>query len=120
MTTRPTHRVYAVTKNGEKEFWQPVGAMWAHGDGKSFSLRLDYLPLNDAKLSVRVTANRAASADAALLAYIRRTHCGCEDCLADLLCDLMHWADKCRFSFAEELRRANSNYAAETADKEAA
>jgi len=27
--SRPTHRVYAVTKNGEKKFWQPIGAMWA-------------------------------------------------------------------------------------------
>ena len=37
--TRPTHRVYAVTKNGEKKFWQPIGAMWAHADGKGFNLR---------------------------------------------------------------------------------
>jgi len=70
---------------------------------------------------IRVSnAERAASADAALKAYMTRTHCSCEECLADLLRDLMHWADKCRFSFAEELRRAHSNYAAETADKEAA
>jgi hypothetical protein len=26
---RPTHRVHAVTENGEKKFWQPIGAMWA-------------------------------------------------------------------------------------------
>ena len=26
--TRPTHRVYAVTKNGEKKFWQPMTATW--------------------------------------------------------------------------------------------
>ncbi len=25
--SRPTHRVYAVTKTGEKKFWQPIGAM---------------------------------------------------------------------------------------------
>ena len=60
--TRPTHRVYAVTKNGESKFWQPVGAMWAHGDGKGFSLRLDYLPLNDAKLAVRVAGDKQAEA----------------------------------------------------------
>jgi hypothetical protein len=65
-------------------------------------------------------AERAASADAALKAYISRTQCDCEECLAYLLIDLMHWADKCRFSFTEQLRRAEFHYAAETADKEAA
>jgi hypothetical protein len=71
-------------------------------------------------MTASVNAERAASADAALLAYMTRTHCSCEDCMADLLCDLMHWADKCRFSFAEELCRAHSNYASETAGEEAA
>ena len=45
-TNRPSHRVYAVTKNGEKKFWQPIGAAWAHSDGEGFNLSLDYLPLN--------------------------------------------------------------------------
>ena len=55
MTTKskPTHRVYAVTKNGEKKFWQPIGALWAHEDGKGFGIRLDYLPLNDAQIVAR-------------------------------------------------------------------
>ena len=39
--TRPTHRVYAVTKTGEKKFWQPIGAMWAHADASGFNLRID-------------------------------------------------------------------------------
>ncbi len=46
-------------------------------------------------MSVPANAERAASADAALLAYITRTHSDCEECLLDLLADLMHWADKC-------------------------
>ena len=41
-TNRPSHRVYAVTKNGERSFWQPIGAAWAHGDGEGFNLKLDY------------------------------------------------------------------------------
>ena len=49
----PTHRIFAVTKNGKKKFWQPIGALWAHTDGKGFNLSLDYLPLNDAELVVR-------------------------------------------------------------------
>jgi hypothetical protein len=67
-------------------------------------------------VSAPANAERAASADAALLAYMSRTPCDCEDSLADLLCDLMHWADKCRFSFAEELHRARCHYAAEVAE----
>jgi hypothetical protein len=30
----PTHRAYAVTKAGEKKFWQPIRALWAHTDGE--------------------------------------------------------------------------------------
>jgi len=52
-TSRPSHRVYAVTKNGEKNFWQPIGAAWAHGDGEGFNLKLDYLPLNGAEIVIR-------------------------------------------------------------------
>jgi hypothetical protein len=52
-TNRPSHRVYAVTKNGERNFWQPIGAAWAHGDGEGFNLKLDYLPLNGAEIVIR-------------------------------------------------------------------
>jgi hypothetical protein len=57
--SRPTHRVFAVTKNGQKKFWQPIGALWAHADGKGFNQRLDYLPLNDAEIVVRVIEDDA-------------------------------------------------------------
>jgi len=58
--SRPTHRLYAVTKSGEKKFWQPIGALWAHADSKGFNLRIDYLPLNDAELVVRVKGDDQA------------------------------------------------------------
>ena len=57
---RPTHRVYAVTKSGEKKFWQPIGAMWAHADGKGFSQRIDYLPLIDCEIVIRVAGDKQA------------------------------------------------------------
>jgi hypothetical protein len=56
--TRPTHRIYAVTNSGGKKFWQPIGALWAHADGKGFNQRIDYLPLNDAQLVIRVIVGR--------------------------------------------------------------
>jgi hypothetical protein len=61
-------------------------------------------------------AERGASADAALMAYMSRTSCDSEDCLADLLCDLMHWPGKSRFTFDGELRRARCYYTVELAD----
>jgi hypothetical protein len=62
-TSRPTHRVFAVTKNGKKKFWQPIGALWAHADGKGFNQRLDYLPLNDAEIVVRAIEEDAQADD---------------------------------------------------------
>jgi hypothetical protein len=50
---RPSHRVYAVTKNGASKFWQPIGAAWAHSDGDGFNVRLEYLPLNEAEIVIR-------------------------------------------------------------------
>ena len=61
--SRPSHRVYAVVKNGEKKFWQPIGAMWAHADANGFNLRVDYLPLNGAEIVIRKP--KAEEADAA-------------------------------------------------------
>jgi hypothetical protein len=60
--SRPSHRVYAVAKNGEKKFWQPIEAMWAHADASGFNLRIDYLPLNDAEIVVRVAGDKHAEA----------------------------------------------------------
>jgi hypothetical protein len=50
---RPSHRIYAVARNGQKSFWQAIGAAWPHGDGEGFNLVLDYLPLNNAEIVIR-------------------------------------------------------------------
>jgi hypothetical protein len=52
-TNRPSHRVYAVTKNGEHSFWQPIGGAWVHSDGWGFNVKLDYLPLNGSEIVIR-------------------------------------------------------------------
>jgi hypothetical protein len=52
-TTLPSHRVYAVTRNGKMSYWQAIGAVWPHGDGEGFNLKLDYLPLNGADIVIR-------------------------------------------------------------------
>jgi hypothetical protein len=61
---RPSHRVYAVVKNGERNFWQPIGAAWAHGDGDGFNVKLEYLPLNAAEIVIRKPKAEIDEADA--------------------------------------------------------
>ena len=58
---RPTHRVYAVTRKNpdDKGNWREIGAAWSHGDGKGFSLKLEYLPLTGADIVVRVAEEKA-------------------------------------------------------------
>ena len=50
---RPSHRVYAVTRNGKNSFWAPIGAAWTHGDGEGFNVVLDLMPLNGAEIVIR-------------------------------------------------------------------
>jgi len=59
---------------------------------------------------------RAHAAAVALAAFCRHTGADPEDAASDLLTDLMHWSDRSGPGFAEELRRARTHYAAETAD----
>ena len=51
--TRPSHKAYAVTKNGEHTNWTEIGAAWSHNDGEGFNLKLDMLPLNGAEIVLR-------------------------------------------------------------------
>lgn len=54
-SNKPSHRIYAVTKrNSGESDWTEVGAAWPHKDGKGFSLKLEYLPLNGGELSLRI------------------------------------------------------------------
>ena len=57
---------------------------------------------------------RAAWAAAALFHFRTCCRTDYEDALADLLCDLMHWADRANFDFDAALFRARFHYDAET------
>lgn len=52
-SSRPTHRIYAISKNGDKKIWRAIGALWPPGDGKGFNHKLDCLPLNGAEIVIR-------------------------------------------------------------------
>jgi hypothetical protein len=62
---------------------------------------------------------RALWAGLAVSAFQYETNTDDEDALADLLCDLMHWADRRAFDFDAELQRARVHYVAETAPGDA-
>jgi hypothetical protein len=64
-TNSPSHRVYAVTKEGKKSYWRAIGAVWPHEDGEGFNMQLDYLPLNGAKIVIRKPLPKAEEAEAA-------------------------------------------------------
>jgi hypothetical protein len=57
---------------------------------------------------------RAKWAQATIDAFIVETHTDECDALPDLLCDLMHWADRQGTSFDYMVERARRNYAEET------
>ena len=60
--TRPTHRIYSVTKNDSKANWQEIGAAWPHKDGKGFNLTFTARPLDGAEIVLRVaTAKKEAA-----------------------------------------------------------
>ena len=69
MTTnskKPSHTVYNVTERGEgkDDYWQRIGAAWAHEDGQGFNLSLDYLPLKPGRIVVRVRSEKKEEGEA--------------------------------------------------------
>jgi len=63
-------------------------------------------------------AKRAAWAEAALYLFCQLTGSDHEDALADLLCDLMHWARQERADFDLELSRAKGHFEEESDEEE--
>lgn len=45
-TTKPSHRLYTVTGEGEAARWNDIGVAWPTKDGKGFTLSLSSMPLN--------------------------------------------------------------------------
>ncbi|MBV9997466.1 MAG: hypothetical protein JO127_19865 [Caulobacteraceae bacterium] len=56
--SRPTHRLYPVTGDGDASIWTPIGAAWPNNDGKGFNLNCDTVPLTG-----RIALDRAAPRD---------------------------------------------------------
>jgi hypothetical protein len=60
----PSHRVYAVTKNGKQRYWNAIGVVFPHEDGEGFSVKLNLLPLNGADIVIRKPKADVDPADA--------------------------------------------------------
>ena len=44
--TKPSHRLYTVTGEGENARWNDIGVAWPTKDGKGYTLSLNSMPLN--------------------------------------------------------------------------
>lgn len=64
-------------------------------------------------MSEPTNAIRSNWAQLALTAFNDKVRSDAPDVLADLLADLMHWADSAGYDFDQELSRARSNYVSE-------
>jgi hypothetical protein len=64
-------------------------------------------------------AKRAERAGLCIEEYVGLTGCEREHVLGDLLCDLMHWAQRERFDFNAALQRASAHFEAELIDEDA-
>lgn len=42
----PAYLAWHVSQKGEKSYWNKVGAVWAHKDGKGYTLQLEICPIN--------------------------------------------------------------------------
>jgi hypothetical protein len=62
-TNQPTYRAFTVIpREGQKDFWAPIGAAFAHHDGLGLNVLLQALPL-DGKVVLRPSKEKQ-SADA--------------------------------------------------------
>lgn len=59
----PTHVAYQVREGGEgqKSYFNRIGAVWAHKDGEGFNIQLDSVPV-DGRITVRSVQERLQEA----------------------------------------------------------
>ena len=62
--TRPSHRVYSVSRSGDdtKGKWTEIGAAWPHKDGQGFNLKLSAMPAAGAEVVLRVPSAKKGGA----------------------------------------------------------
>jgi hypothetical protein len=41
----PSHYIYHVRESGQNTYWNRIGAVWPHKDGKGFNTEAELIPL---------------------------------------------------------------------------
>ena len=59
---KPTHAIYQVTGEGERQRWNRVGSAWLHEDTKGANLKFDSFPLVGRIVVREIKADEAAPA----------------------------------------------------------
>ncbi len=54
---KPSHIAYQVRENGDKAFFNNIGAAFEHKDGKGYNISLDAMPV-DGKVTLRTFEER--------------------------------------------------------------
>lgn len=57
--TRPTHRLYGVSKEGDQTRWTELGAAWPHKDGKGFTIKQTACAIGEHDLVLRLIEQKA-------------------------------------------------------------
>lgn len=64
-TTRPTHRAYLITGEGDNRYWRELGPVWSHKDGNGFTFVPHVLPAPGESITIRkITPKKGAAAAA--------------------------------------------------------
>lgn len=61
--SRPTHRLFTVSGDGDTARWTEIGAAWSNKDAKGFTLQLEALPVSG-RIVMRLIEPKEASASA--------------------------------------------------------
>ncbi len=59
-TKRPTHSIYVIQGDDEKEYWTKIGAAWQHKDKQGFSLVFDAYPAGQGRVAIRLNTEKDA------------------------------------------------------------
>jgi hypothetical protein len=56
---QPTHGVFHIrNRDGGEGFWTRIGSAWPNKDGLGFNIQLDFTPLQDGRISLRVLSEK--------------------------------------------------------------
>ncbi len=58
-TSRPSHRLFNVTGDGDNARWTDIGVAWGTKDGKGFTLVLNAIPVNG-RVVMRINEDKDA------------------------------------------------------------